>query len=74
MTILNNFFFFFIQLLKNTHNVMQLQMDVGASKSHHGNEVEQVHAWLVGFGVGQLQQRSDTESSSVTGIAALNGQ
>lgn len=39
--------------------------------SHHGNEVEQVHARLVGFGVGKLQQRSDAESSSIAGIASL---
>lgn len=43
----------------------------GASMSHHGNEVEQVHARLVGFGVGKLQQRSDAESSSIAGIPSL---
>lgn len=40
--------------------------------AHLGNVVHEVHAGLVGFGVGQLEQRGHAEADGVSGVAPLN--
>lgn len=39
--------------------------------SYHGYKMQQIHAWLVGFGVSQFEQGWNPKSSSVPGIPPL---
>lgn len=40
--------------------------------AHLGHVVHEVHAWLVGFGVGQLEERGHPEADGVGSVAALS--
>lgn len=40
-------------------------------RSYHSNKMQQIHAWLVGFGVSQLQQRWNSKTSSISWISTL---
>lgn len=40
-------------------------------RSYHSNKMQQIHAWLVGFGVRQLQQRWNSKTSSISWISTL---
>lgn len=40
-------------------------------RSYHSNKMQQIHAWLVGFGVRQLQQRWNSKTSSISCISTL---
>lgn len=46
----------------------------GPTSAHHGHKVQQVHARLVGLGVGQLQQRGEAEADGAAGVAALGAE
>lgn len=41
------------------------------TRSYHGYKMQQIHAWLVGFGVSQFEQGWNPKSSSVPGIPPL---
>lgn len=39
--------------------------------TYHGNKMQEVHAWFIGFGIGQFEQRSDPKAGRVSRVTPL---
>lgn len=68
------FFFFFFwtntNCISSTENRYYISRHLHF-RSYHSNKMQQIHAWLVGFGVSQLQQRWNSKTSSISWISTL---